>query len=254
MKHLIRSLIVFALLAASYSGAWFYTAKEINKAIEQFYYQDAPAMGIEFLGEKPILTGFPAIPTINYEGGFRTPDITITFDHLRITGFPVPQLPISFEIPNTFIIQSNDAKRSFYLDYLLLTATVPSEMPNSSKKNDISLWQRNIGKIDIEHFVTIKNNMTLYANGNIGLDKELQPTFQMNSNITGYEELIKFFVQYGNLKPLPASIATSALNALAKENPETGVAEVTLLAHLQNRTFYLGPVRITEAPYIEWSD
>lgn len=254
MKYFIGLFLTLIVLAATYSGAWFYAAAEINKGIDQFYYQDAPDMDIEFLGEKPVVTGFPGPPVINYTGGFKTDDVMVAFDDLKITGFPLPKFPIYFEIDSPLLIENHKLEASAYVDYLQIVAIIPAKLPNSTNKADISRWQKNVGTIEVEHFATSRRSTFVKSYGNIGLDEDLQPIFQMTSNVSGYEELINLFVESEFLKPMPASLAISALNALALNNPETGRKEVTLLSNLQNNTLYLGPVRIAELPAVEWPE
>ncbi len=252
MKKLYTSLFSLIFVAALYSSAWFFMGYKINQAINQFYTQDAPANGITFLGEKPKLSGFPAVPFVTYTKGFKKGDLSVTFSKLRVIGFPIPTFPIAINIDHDLTIQDNKTKKSLTLDYLRTTLEIPKSFPRSSKKNDVLKWQKEVERIDIKHFKTAKENMKINATGFAGLDNNLQPTLNLDTDIKNHEELIQFFVKTGELKPLPAALALSALNAMAKTDLQTNEHAVNLKVKIQDQTLFLGPIRTIKLPPVYW--
>src|SRR5690242_1237488 len=81
--------LLFLLLC--YITIWAYSYQWLTKRIDVVYAQ-AAANGYEFLGPKPVLTGFPFIPQIDYTGGFKTGNTILRFREVHLSGYPIPGL------------------------------------------------------------------------------------------------------------------------------------------------------------------
>ncbi|HPF78654.1 MAG TPA: DUF2125 domain-containing protein [Alphaproteobacteria bacterium] len=252
MKKILSVFLGLVLALALYCGAWQFMAYKMNQAITDFYTVDAPLKGIKLHGPMPVVTGFPFTPVITYTKGVSTEDFDLQFSSVTLQGFPIPKFPLTINFNQGLLITSLQTKYSLPLDALNATIIVPSSLPNSSREADIKTWQASQENIDIENIQAKKSGMDLKAEGTIGLNTQLQPTLNLNSVIEGHEQLISFLVETGELKPLPAAIALSALNAMVKTDEQTGSRQVKLAIKIKDQVLYLGPVRLTTLPPIRW--
>lgn len=252
MNFIKKTAISLLFLAVLYTGGWFFMAYKINQSMGQFYTTDAPALGYKFYGEQPKVYGFPLAPTITYTKGFENKSALVTFDELTVKGFPIPTFSLDLMIRNNLNIQDKNTRQSIDLDFLTARILIPTSLPKSSHQVDIQEWQESVGAIDVKDFTTAKSGMTIKAAGTIGLDTQLQPTLYQDATIKGHEALIEFLVETGALKPLPAALALSALNAMVQENPKTKEREVNLSIKIQDRVLFLGPMRTISLPRVNW--
>lgn len=222
---------------------------KINETIDQFYTNNT---NIEFYGTKPILSGFPLVPVITYNKGFSTKDVKVTFSKITISGFPIPTQPLTITIKDGLGIIPTQTSKSLDLDYLKAILIIPKSLPASARKKDIRVWQEAVNHIKIQNIETAKAGMDIFAKGQVGLNENLQPILDLNSIMTGHEDMVQFLVETGELKPLPAALALSALNAMVKTDPQTNESFVDLKVRIQDRVLFLGPIRTVKLPPIYW--
>ena len=99
MKRFFRlgfALIIF--LGLCYITLWAYSYQWLQKEIDRVY-AEAPQHGFEFLGPKPVITGFPFIPEIYYGGGLKTGNTLLFFPESRLRGYPIPGLTFHLSVP-----------------------------------------------------------------------------------------------------------------------------------------------------------
>lgn len=249
MKKLKSLILVTITLSAFYSGAWFFMGYKINQSVDHFYTENK---NISFYGEKPVLSGFPFAPVMTYHKGFTTKNMKMNFSEITVKGFPIPTWPLTVNINKPLTLTATQTHKSLKLDHLKAVITIPKSFPKSTKKNDVSAWQKTVGHINVKSFKTAKAGMKIFAKGHIGLDDNLQPILDLNSTITDHAKLVQFFVETGELKPLPAALALSALNAMVQTTPKTNEDYVDITLKIQDRVLFLGPIRTIKLPPIYW--
>src|SRR5690606_2244457 len=135
---------------------WFYSARWMSAAIDEAY-REAPAKGYEFLGEKPVVAGFPLLPEIVYRGGFKTGNLMITFPEARLRGFPVPGLTVTLSLPQGIHLEGVADPDIWSLDTLAADIAVPYRIPGDYEYETLAQWQRRDGKIEVRHYRLTKD-------------------------------------------------------------------------------------------------
>lgn len=245
-------LTLFVLLGLGYSATWFYTAHQINKKIFQFFAAEAPAMGIKFLGPLPTIKGFPGPFNISYIYGIKTEKYVLTFGKLEIEGFLIPGTEMSLKMSDYFYFANNETEKSLRLNNISTKFIVPKKFPKGLTTSNLREWQKEVGLIQFNEINIEQEKVNFSNKGKIGLDENLQPTLTLDSKIIGYQDVIEFFVYTGNLKPLPASLALSAMNGMAETDPLTNEKFIEFQIKLENRNLSFGPLNILQVPIIYW--
>jgi hypothetical protein len=248
----ILAIFLTALLTA-YAGLWLYSAKwfeeEINKAYEQ-----ADKNGIRFLGEKPVLTGFPFVPQIYYAGGFQFGNVMVTFPEARLRGYPIPGLSFHLSVPRGVAIEGITDPEHASLDSIEADITIPSTFPADIHPTTLRVWQQAGGEFHIKKYTVIKGALQSDGSGRFSLDETLQPEVQLDSTVVGYQEFIQQLMQDRLIEPIPAAVAIGLMNSMATADEETGQNIVTLNVAIKNRFLTIGPLQVAQLPMIDWSD
>ncbi len=252
MKFLKRFFISIIFLFFIYCGVWLFMAYKTNQHLEQLYTVDAQSMGIQFYGEQPKMSGFPLTPTIIYRDGFSYNNSDIKFDTLSLKGFPFPFLPLTLKMDGNIIVTNNTTKQTLNLDTLLLTVTILNSTPQESTQAEMAKWQKNVGEITVRDFLIQSGSVKIRGEGTVGLDRNLQPTALLPSEVTGHEEMISFLIKQKTIKPLVGAIALSALNGMTTIDETTGQKRVEFDVKIQNRQISLGPLNTLRLPEITW--
>lgn len=245
--------LLFAALITAYAGLWIYSAKWFENEINRVY-AEANDKGFRFLGEKPVLTGFPFIPEIYYTGGFQFGNAMVTFPEARLRGYPIPGLSFNLDLPRGIAVDgiANPAQAS--LDTLKADITIPSTIPSDIHPETLRAWQQRGGRFHVRKYTLTKGALQSEGEGRFSLDDALQPEVQLDSTIIGYQDFIQQLTQDGIVEPIPAAIAMALMNNMAKTDEQTGQNLVTLNVSITNRFLTIGPLQVAQLPMIVWSD
>jgi len=82
------------------------------------------------------------------------------------------------------------------------------------------------------------------GDGTLALDGEMRLIGAGTANISGFDQAIEQLVASGHLAARDAPLAKLGFTALAKPDPKTGVATVSLPVTAENGFLYLGPLKI----------
>ncbi len=250
----IKYIIGFAFICTVlYLGAWLYLGYETRKEIKTFYEETAKAEELQFYGDAPALSGFPAKPVLTYTKGIKYRDLDITFDKLEISAIPIPTQKMNFKFDNLFI-RNELNQQNLELNELSGTIIIPKSLPQTMTQDDLRVWQKDVGQIYFKELNIVKNSMLATAKGPIGLDSNLQPTMLFKSKVTDYDKLITFMAkETSEITPMAATIALAVLNGMAQTNEETGQKFVEFDILIQNQKISVGPLKAIPLPKINWA-
>lgn len=241
---------VLIFLCLSYSGAWFFAAHKINTEFDRFYNIDGPAQGIQFYGEQPQVQGFPFKPKIIYSKGLRLQNTDIHFEKVVIKAFPIPSLPLNINFTDGLSIKESNETLS--VNYADAEFKIPSSFPKSTRHNDIKNWQEDVGTIKLTDLNIKYQDLILSSKGNLGLDKNLQFDVNINSNVYGYESLIKTLIAMDIIKPFVGALTLSGMNGMALTDEGSGQKYVNIDFNIQDQKAALGPIKLGNLPPINW--
>lgn len=250
-RFLCWTSAILLVLAIPYAGLWIYSYDWFEKEIDRVY-EEASSKGYEFIGPKPILTGFPFVPEIYYSGGFKFGNTMLVFPEARLSGYPIPGLTFHLDIPRGIALDGIVSKDLWNLDSLESDIVIPSTFPASTHADSLSAWQQAGGQFDIKNYKLTKGALQSEGTGKFSLDANLQPVIHFDSNIKGHEEFIQTLMQQGAIQPLPAAAATGIMNSLSKPDPVTNENVVTLKVSVENRLLTVGPLQVVRLPEIVW--
>lgn len=249
LKILLPVLIV--LLCSAYIGAWIYSAQWFDREITRVY-ENAAEDGIEFLGPKPKLENFPFVPQLRYSGGIQSGDTQILFPDLLVRGYPFPGFSLTATFPLSIMLGGNFDHKIWQLDYLQIKFAVPDHLPAELTQEHMARWKARNGNIDVQDYEIRKGALKAVGKGLLSLDDNLQPVFNFESRITGYDRFIEDQLQNGLLEPFPAAIARGVFGSLARPDEETGENAVRVNVTVENRLLRVGPATVLELPLISW--
>ena len=254
MKFIKSFFIVIIFLTLVYLSGWLYLAHKTNKEIDMAFEEAQTNETIEFYGEKPKVSGFPAKPSLTYKKGLKYGDMDITFDDFTVTASPLPGQDLDFKFDNLFM-RNTLSEQNLEINELSGTIKIPKSIPETMTKEHLVPWQKDVGQIYFKDIYINKNSMIARAEGPIGLDENLQPTMLLKSKITDYDKLITFMAKEASeLSPIAAGVARVVLDGMAKTDETTGQKYVEFDILIKDRKLSLGPIKAIKLPKIEWEE
>ncbi len=247
----IIAAVVTILLIATYIGLWLYSAHWFTREIDKLY-ANAQEEGVEFLGPKPTLTNFPFVPTVLYNGGLKFGNAELLFPQMILRGYPVPFTTLHLNFPLGISLGGIVDPRVWSLDQLDACLEIPYRLPAAFTQEDLQDWRDHGGKIDVREYYFRKETLESAGRGVFTLDEQLQPTFEMESTVKGYDVFIRDKKDAGIIDPFGAAVAITMLNGLAKQDEKTGEMIVHLNANVKNRLLSVGILQVLELPEIVW--
>ena len=265
MKKIKIIIGIFILLAATYSGGWFYMAHKINRAIDQFYLVDGPNQDILFIAERPKLSGFPLTPTVTYSSGVETKNYTLAFKEIVFTGFPIPQFPMKIEIfGNDRLNEQGEVFRqniefynlntnnSLILEHVELIFITPESAPLSAHRVSIEKWKKEVDQIDIKNIFIKADDIKVKGQGYLALDDNLQLDVNLLTRSYNYADIVNYFVSVGTIKPFIGAMSISGLDSAAKTDPTNNEKYVELDFMVKDNLISLGPLKLKKLEPIKW--
>lgn len=134
----------------------------------------------------------------------------------------------------------------FELD-ALLRGLVPSGPPAQA----LRAWRDGGGVLDVRRVAVQWGALQLSGDGSFALDAQMQPSGAVSAVIRGLDPTIEGLAKAEVLNGRTARLAALASAALAKPGPD-GTREVRLPLSIQERTVFLGPLRLMRLPAIRW--
>ncbi len=116
----------------------------------------------------------------------------------------------------------------------------------------LQLWSARGGVLEIEQLDVIWGPLGLAGNATLALDGDMQPEGALGARMTGVFRALDAFADAGVMPVGAASFAKVVLGSLARTDPTTGRQVLDVAVTLQERTLYVGKVRIGRLPVIDW--
>jgi hypothetical protein len=137
------------------------------------------------------------------------------------------------------------------IDDLAFGATVLGAIPSGPPRQAAAAWRDSGGTIELDRFALSWSGLRVAGSGTLALGPDLQPIGAFSGAVSGFDELINAFAAAGQLRMGDMTIAKIGLAALAKPGPD-GKPEVSTSFTIQNGQMYLGPLKLGQAPRINW--
>ena len=125
-----------------------------------------------------------------------------------------------------------------------LTATLKGMPPSGPPQQAVAAWRDEGGTIELDRLDVKSGAMAVAGNATIALDGEMRPLAAGTASISGIDALLERLVASGQMQARDVPLAKLAFGALAKPDPATGVATVTLPVTAENGILYLGPIKV----------
>jgi len=245
------TIFVLLFLLLCYVTIWAYSYQWLTRQIDIVYAQ-APSNGYEFLGPKPVLTGFPFVPRIDYTAGFKTGNAILRFPEVHISGYPIPGLTFHLSAPKGMALDGIVNPSLWSVDTLNADIVIPRRIPNDYYHDSIAAWQKAGGVFELRHYSITKGTLKSSGNGLFSLDDDLQPLVTFTSTVEGQDEFIQSLVQADLIQPFAAAGITALFTGLSHQDEKTGEPVVTVTIGVRNRTLSVGPLQVARLPEIVW--
>jgi hypothetical protein len=157
---------------------------------------------------------------------------------LRLTGLSLPQDGVP-GLGNRLDRLELDA---------LLRGTVPSGPPAAA----LRAWRDAGGVLDIRQGTAQWGTLEVSGSGTLALDKAMQPMAALSVVVKGLDQAIDGLAQASLISSRDARLATLATAALAQPAADGDGRELRLPLSIQDRTVFLGPLKLMRLPPIRW--
>lgn len=241
----ISVLIIFAFVI--YTAAWFYMAHLMDRQFATFFARN----DLTISGTEPRITGFPAPPKFEFSGRI-TDRNGYVFDlpKLEYQGFPLPTQSISIRAPQGLEIHAFQIESPLQIDNFRLDFIIPRHLPRNSSHASLLAWRDAGNKIEITNLFIKRQNLVVDGAGYLTLDQNLQPEGQLNTKLSGLDDLLLELVEDRKIDKQKALLAQSFLNLLSQKNIETGDTFVPVPIRIQDSFMYLGPIKALPLPLL----
>ncbi|MBX6321281.1 MAG: DUF2125 domain-containing protein [Rhodospirillaceae bacterium] len=134
---------------------------------------------------------------------------------------------------------------------LHLDALVRGALPPGPAAEALQAWRDAGGVLEVRRLATEWGDLRVTTDGTLSLDKRMQPTAAGVATIRGLDAVIDDLAEASVIGAQEARLAALASAALTKPASD-GDREVRLPISIQERTVFLGPLRLFRLPEIHW--
>jgi hypothetical protein len=137
------------------------------------------------------------------------------------------------------------------VDEFAFELTVLGPVPNLPPRQAAEAWRDAGGTIEVEKIAARLGDLAVSGSGTFALDREMQPEAAFSGSVQGYDKLIAGLTETGILPLGGSMMARFGLSLLAKPGPE-GQPQIKTSFTIQNGEMSLGPLKLGNAPRINW--
>ncbi|MCB9991681.1 MAG: DUF2125 domain-containing protein [Rhodospirillales bacterium] len=251
MRFLVLTLgAVFSFVLVFYTALWFWMAAHIYDEVDDFI-RDAQQHGMTVIIRDMEVKGYPMLPEAHVSGRISADDIVVDIPALLVRSLFLPNKPIYIEAPEGVFVAEPADKAIWSLSRLVVDAIIPEYLPATITHEDLTQWRDAGNKIVINQFEAQKESLTISGSGNLELDDLLQPTGAFNAKTTGHMDFMIWLQQHGYIKTREAMLASTIMTGLSKTSEE-GETYMEAILTLQNRTLFVGPLKVAQLPMLVW--
>lgn len=131
---------------------------------------------------------------------------------------------------------------------LNLDSTLKGRIEGRQLAAALRLWSAAGGVLEVPRLDMLWGPLGLSGNATLALDQDLQPEGALGARMTGFFRALEAFAEAGWLSVSTASFAKVVLGSLSRPNPEGGSPILDVAVTLQERTLYIGKVKIGTLP------
>ncbi len=253
IRKLVTSAAALSVIGfLIYAGLWFWMAERIRGHIDSFV-ADAVAEEIYITPRALGVRGFPGPHEVVFAGRIAHNGVTADIPLLRVRSLFLPGSALSAEAPQGIALLSPADARLWSVSSASLNGPIPETLPADFTKEGLSNWKQQGGQILIDHLAITKESLSLQGNGTLELDEALQPAGRFDARITGHIAFLQWLQTNGYVETREGLLAAAVLNGLSRHDQANDETYITATLTLQNRTLFLGPLRLASLPVIRWA-
>jgi hypothetical protein len=125
-----------------------------------------------------------------------------------------------------------------------LSASLMGRPPAAPLAQAVAAWRDAGGTIELNRLDVRSGAVAVQADATIALDGEMRLLGAGTASISGFDKAVDELVASGHMAARDAPLAKIGFGALAKPDPKTGIATVSLPVTAENGFLYLGPIKI----------
>lgn len=251
-RRFLYAGVVLAVCFLIYSLCWAVGAHYIKSYIQSLNTPEEK-IGAHVVLANARVGGFPGVYHVRMRGSVSYGYQRLQMPEIRIRSFFIPGTGVHIELPQGGFIEGAEDEDLWRADYAMLQTHIPLHWPESSSETALRAWKEKVPDITIEALELRKDDLRLQAQGEIGLDDELQPAGRAEVTVRGYYEFLDYLLKKEIINEKDLFLARAALTSLAA--PGSQIMDPTAQASLwlKKRKLSLGPLKILKLPRIVWA-
>ena len=131
----------------------------------------------------------------------------------------------------------------------LVSARVMGRPPKPEPVS-LSAWSRDGGTVELDSLKLDWGPLKLAMNGTLALDATLQPQAALTAEVRGFQAVLDAL--QGFFRPKELALARTMLGMLARPVEPGGEPVLTAPVTVQNRSLFLGPLKVAALPAVVW--
>ena len=138
------------------------------------------------------------------------------------------------------------------IELIFLDARINGPVPDDRWPAALETWRDAGGTIDVGALRLDHGPLRMQGEGTLALDADMQPIGAFTAQLRGLFDLVEALRARGIVAARDAVMAKVVLGALAKRPTDGGPPVLNVPLTLQDRSLYVGPVRLARFPPVRW--
>ena len=138
------------------------------------------------------------------------------------------------------------------IESFVLDAAVMGRIARGPPIETLAAWRDAGGTIELRRLNIVWSDLVFESDGTVALNAKMQPMGSMSARFSGFRKTIDSLVAARSITPGNAITARIVLGLLAKTPRGGGPPRIKTSLTAQDGALYLGPVKITALPRINW--
>jgi hypothetical protein len=135
---------------------------------------------------------------------------------------------------------------------LTATLVVHGAAPTAATAPALAAWRDNGGRVEVRFLEAVWGPVAVSASGEVGLDRDLQPTGKLATSTRGYREAISAVEEAGRLTAERAAQLRLLLGVMATRPADGGAARLDVDLRVANRQLFAGMIPLADLPHLRW--